>query len=152
MRINGNCHDRCGAVRVRDDAVMLERVFRIDFRNDERHVIFHAEGAGVVDHDASGIDAGLSVEFGDIGAGAEQSNVDALERFRFHLLDSDLLASEFHFLSGGTRGCEQFNGGNREISLFQGLDHFDADGARCTGDSHIHRSSHFVRFSQNVSV
>ena len=53
QRLQRDQHDDRRAVRIRDDAFVPFHVFRIDFRNDQRHIRLHAERTRIVDDDRS---------------------------------------------------------------------------------------------------
>ncbi len=59
----------------------------VDLGHHERHVVFHAEGAGVVDHDCTSVDHCLAHFLRNAGACAEQCDVHALKGFGGHFLD-----------------------------------------------------------------
>mgnify|MGYP007068789169 CR=1 FL=1 len=55
-RRQGHHHHHGGAVRVRDDALVVLRGLGVDPGDDQRHVLMHAPETGVVDNDGSGLD------------------------------------------------------------------------------------------------
>ena len=55
QRIQRHQGNRCGAIWIGDDAVMLLNVCAIYFRNHERHIRLHPEDGGIVDHDSAGV-------------------------------------------------------------------------------------------------
>ena len=103
QRVYRDSHDGGRAVRVCDDSLVLERIFRIDFRDHQRNGVNHAERAGVVNHHAAGIHAGFRKCFGCGAARTEESIVNAFEGVFRQLFHCDLFALEFEFFTGGTR-------------------------------------------------
>ena len=80
QRIERHQRDGRGAVRVGDDALVPLHVRRVDLRHHQRHVVVHAEGAGIVHHHAAGLGGDGRKLLRDAAAGAEQRDVDARER------------------------------------------------------------------------
>ena len=107
QRIERHQRNGGGAVRVGDDALVLLHVRGIDFGHDERDGIVHAEGAGVIHHHAAGLGGDRGEFLGDAAAGAEQGDVDALERVFSEFLNRNVLPSELQLLADGTGGGEQ---------------------------------------------
>jgi len=78
-------------------------------------------------------------------AGAEQRNVNVLERVLRQFGDGDVVPAKFQFLADGARRRKQGEFAHRKISFFQCFDHFDADGARRADHGHMRISIHKSR-------
>ena len=131
-RSHSHQHNDGGAVGVGDHALVKFGIFRVDFRNDQRHIIFHAECAGVINHQSTGIHHCLAIFLGNIRTGTEQSKIHTLEGFGRHFLNCNISAAKFSSLTGRTLGSQKLQIANRKITLFQRLDHFYTD---CTGST-----------------
>ena len=94
-------HDRCGgAVRDRQDALMVGNVARVHFWHDEGHVRLHPPDATVVDHDGAGFRGRLANGTADLVGGRDEHEVYATKRARTDLFDLDLRLAERDLLSG----------------------------------------------------
>src|SRR5947209_70990 len=62
--------------------------------------------------------------------GAEQSDVNTLERVLCQFADGDFLIAKLEFLARGTGRCQQRELAHRKVSFPKRFDHLDADGAR----------------------
>ena len=89
-------HHDGGAVRVGDDSAgTVQRIGGVALGHDERHVLVHAEGGGVVNHDGTeASDVGCKL-FGSACAGGGEGDVHVfevvvvLEQFHFHFLTAE---------------------------------------------------------------
>ena len=115
----------------------------VNLGDDQRDVLFLTKRAGVVDHDAAGVDNRLAELPGDTRACAEQGDVDALEAFRRHLLDGELGAFDRDRSACGARGGQSLDLGCREIPLLEHLEHLTADDAGGTGNGDDRICGHF---------
>ena len=86
-RIQRHQRNRGCAIWIRDNTALLPRIFRIDFRNNERHMRLHPEGRGIVDHDGVGLAGDWHKLARDVAAGAEKGDVDIIERTLAEFLD-----------------------------------------------------------------
>ena len=145
-RSNRHEHDRGRAVRIGDDPLVPFDILGVDLGHHQRHILVHAEGAGVVDHHRSGGDHRGTERAGDVAARAEQRDVDAAERGFGHLFDRNILALELQRLAGRAGRSEKFQIFDGEVAFFQCLDHFDADRAGRAGDRDIVTVRHFTVF------
>ena len=120
--------DDGGAVRIGDDALVLERGRAVDFRYDERHVFVHAEGGGVVDDD--GLARRGSCEFlRGRAAGGEERDVDVLETVGVHQVDANVAALKRRAFAGRAGRGEQLQSRERELAGLKASDHLGADRA-----------------------
>src|SRR5436190_16211434 len=71
QRVKGDQSNSGSAVGVRNDALVPFNVFRVYFRDDQRHLIIHAESARIVDHNTSGSSGHWSEFSGNARPGAE---------------------------------------------------------------------------------
>ena len=155
-RLERNHHLDGGAVRIGDDAVMPAHVTGVHLGHHQRHVLVHAERAGVVDHDGAMGDHGLAHGLRHGAAGGEQRDVDALERFGRHLLHGQLAcgnlaaALERQLLTGGTRGSQRDDLRCGEIQVVQHIQELVADGARSAANRNHRVSRHNFRPSHEV--
>ena len=128
-RPHGDRQDGGGAVGVGDDAVMVGEIARIDLGHDQRRVGVHAEGRRIVDHDAARCLGGRHERAAARGAGAEESDVDALEGTGRQLFDLVRFALEFQGLADRARRGEQLQGGDREVPSLEDAEDFHSDRA-----------------------
>ena len=77
-----------GAIGVGDNAARPSNVLGVNLGNNQRHIFVHTESTGIVDHHSTGIYDSLAHFLGNACTCAEQRNVDTLERFGSHLLNS----------------------------------------------------------------
>ncbi len=140
--VKGHEGDGRGAVGVGDDAVVLGDVGGVDLGDDEGDVGVHAEGAGVIDDDATGLGGEGCELAGDAAAGAKEGDIDAGERVRFEFLDGDCLSLEGEGFADRTGGGQEGELAKGEATPFERLDHLEADGARCTDDCHVRIAIH----------
>ena len=122
--------DGCGAIRVGNDPLMEPRIGGIDFRNHQRHRVVHPKRAGVVDDDAACFGREGRKLFRDAAAGAEQSDVNSLERVLRQFVDGDFLIAKLEFPAHGTGRRQQREFAHGKISFPKRFDQLDADGAR----------------------
>ena len=125
QRLQSHHHLNGGAVRVRDNAVVPGHILRIHLGHYQRHVLVHAEGAGVVDHHGAGGGNRLAHGLGHAGTRREQGNVYALEGLGGHLLHGQLAgghqaaALEGHLLARRTGTGQRTHLSRREINVVQ---------------------------------
>ncbi len=118
------------AVRVGDDALVLEDRLRIHLRHDQRHRRVHAERRGIVDHDRAGARRNRAIVLRDRPAGRKQSDIDVLERVLGQFGDGDVLALEAHGLARRPGRGEELQLRHREMALFQQLQELHPHGTR----------------------
>ena len=117
------------AVGVRDDALVPREVVGVDLRHDQRDVRVHPPRRRVVDHGrAAGRGLGREL-LRRPAAGAEQRDVDALERVRRRQLDLEVPPADRDPAPGRPLRCQEPQLGHREGLLEQDLRHRAADGA-----------------------
>ena len=117
------------AVRVGDDALVGLEVVRVDLAHDERDGGIHAPRGRVVDDDRAAR-GGLGCEVArDVGAGAEQRDVDPVECLADGLLDLDRLAAHVDGPAGRPAGGEEPQLGDRKAALAEHLHHRPTDDA-----------------------
>jgi len=156
-RVEGHEGDGGGAVGVGDDAAVPADVLAVDLGDDERDRVVHAKGAGVVHHDASGLDSLGGELFGDAAAGAEERQINPAEGIGAQFLNGDFLPPEGDAFAGGTGRRQQRQPAEGEMPPFQCTDHFDADGARRTDHGHMrltihgHLTGHLIRRAGTVN-
>ena len=158
-RLERHDHLDRGAVGVGDDAGVPIEVARVDLGNHQRHVLVHAECAGVVDHHGARVDHGLTHLLGHLGAAAEQRDVDALEALGRHFLDGQLAsghiaaAVERELLARAAGARQSAHLARREVQVMQHFQKLQAHGARGTGDrDHRPRRHLFVPHSNPLLV
>ena len=95
--------DRCGTIRIGQDALVVFDVGAVDFRNNERNVGVHAKSRRIIHHDSSVTD-GLGCEIArDRSPRAKDRNVDILKRIHIKRLDRVGFSPEGERLAGRTR-------------------------------------------------
>lgn len=72
-RLQRHQHNDRRTVRIGNDSMMLTDIFRIDLRNNQRHVRIHAECAGIVDDDRAPLDRFRRQRLADCSAGEERN-------------------------------------------------------------------------------
>ena len=118
----------------------IKGIFGIAFGHNQRHILVHSEGAGVVNHHSSVLGDGFGKFFAGAASGAGEGDVNALEVIivlqKLHL---NLFASESVFSSRTPLATEQQQFVNREVSLVQYSQEFLPNGTAGTynRDSHI---------------
>jgi hypothetical protein len=157
QRIKRHQSDGSRTIRIGNDAFVQLHIGRVNFRDDERHVRVHAESAGVINHDTTGLGGDRTELFGNAAAGAEQSDVDPFERVFGQLLNRQLDALEWHGLASGAGGGEQCEFANGKFALLERLDHFHANSAsrahNCNMRSPIHKKGlKYKGFRRGVNV
>ena len=116
---------------------MAPERLRVHLGHDERHLGGHAEGAGVV-HDYRTPLHRLRRECkAPLGAGAEERDVNAVERPAPELLDGAGRTVEGHAAARRARGGKQPNSLDRKPVLLQHTQHLGADRARSTNHGHV---------------
>ena len=135
-RLQGHHHDDRRAVRVGDDALVTGNGLRIDFRNNERDFRIHAESAGIVDDNGTGLDGCRSELLAGCTAG-KQGNLDILEGVIRRLLYRVLFAHELDLLASAALGSEHFQIGKGEIALFDEVQEFLAYGTGRAEDRYV---------------
>jgi hypothetical protein len=133
-RLERHDHLDRGAVGVRDDALVLPDVARVDLRDDERRAGVHAPGAGVVHDHGALLGEERRVLLGDRRPGAEEREVELLDPLGRQAHDAARLAVDVEDLALRLgRGVEDdFRAG--ELPLLDALDELEADRARGADD------------------
>ena len=127
--ISGGIELHRRAVGVGDDALVPGEVVGVHLRDDQRDRGVHAPRARVVDHGRAA-SRGLGRErLRRVAAGAEQGDVDALERVGRGQPDLELAVADGHPPARRTLGREQPQLGHRERLLEQDLGHRATHGA-----------------------
>ena len=126
---DGHAGDDGGAVRVGNDAAVLQRVGAVDLRHDQGHIRLHAEGGTVVDiHRAAAHDGG-GEGLGHAALHSAEHVVHALEGVFVGFLHGDLLPAEGNALARAARAGQKPQLGDGDGVLLQNVDHFAADRA-----------------------
>ena len=140
-----------GAVRVRDHAVMPSHVAGVHLGHHQRHVLVHAERAGVVDHHGAGRGHGLAHLLRHAGTAREQRDIHAFERLRRHLLHRELACRNLaapqkrQLLARRASRRQRTHLGRREIDVVQHLQELSAYRARGPRHSHHRMSRNLFR-------
>src|SRR3569833_986797 len=113
------------AVGIRDDIAVFVRGdgVRIDFRDNQRHVVVVTELGSVVDDDATGGGGFRRVFTRDRGARRKESDVGFAEVEAGELLDGQATPLEIHALPERAVARQEMLLGYREVTLFEHLDH-----------------------------
>ena len=125
------------AVRVGDDAFVVLDVPGVHLRDDKGHVLLHPPGRAVVDHYRAGLDCDRRVHEGDVAAGREERDVDALERVLAQCLDGEPAAVVCHRHALGPFRGERDHPLRREAALGQDLEHLLPDDPRRPDDGNV---------------
>ena len=126
--------DGCCAVWIGNDATVVFDIRPIDFGNDKRHIVRHAEGGGIVHHHRATGHGRVGEVARDRSASAEERNIDAFERIQMQWLHRDFLATEGEGFSSGAGGCQQAEAGYGEVAAFHDAEHFHSDCAGSAND------------------
>ena len=138
-RLHNRHGDHRGAVGVGDDALGDRvEVGGVDLGHDQRDVVVHAPGTGVVDHDRTGGRDPRGEFFRRGTAGGEERDVEAAVVGRLCVFHRDVLTIPFDGLARRTGGGEQSKRGHGEGALRQERPHHTADLAGGTNDSYVH--------------
>ncbi len=124
--------DGCCAVGIGNDATVVFDIRSIDFGNNERDTLRHAEGGGIVYHHRATGHGGVCEVARDRSASAEERDVDSFEGIQMQRLHLDFLASEGDGFSSGAGGCQKAEAGYGEVAAFHDAEHFHSD---CTGSA-----------------
>ena len=119
--------DDGGAVRVRDDAVVLLHVLGVHLRHDQRHVGIETEGGGVIDEHGAGLHDRGGKALGNVVLGRAEHDVEALEGVVLRLFHDDVLPLEGDDLARRARAREQMQFLDGELALREDLHHFLTD-------------------------
>ena len=125
------------AVRVGDDALVVADVFAVHLGDDERHVLLHAPGRAVVDHQGSGLGRDRAVHQPDVTAGGEERDIDAFESRLLELVDCDRAAVVGHGQAFRPLGGQCDDTFARKSPLRQHAQHLVADHAGRADDSNV---------------
>ena len=123
----GELHRR--AVGVGDDPLVAFEVVRVHLAHDERHVRVHSPRGRVVDHGRASSGRLRRECLRRVRAGAEQRDVDALERVRRRLPDLDRAPVRRDRSTGRPAGRQQPQLPDREGTLAEHADHRPTDDA-----------------------
>ena len=138
--LQGNNHHDCGAVGVGDDAARTYKsILGIAFGHNQRHIIVHAERAGIVYHYGSVLRYGLGKFLAGATSGTCEGNVNALEVVVvLQELHSYFLATESVFASRTSLTAEEQQLVNREVSLVEHSQELLSYCATGTNNSYSH--------------
>ena len=134
QRVEGQKGDRCGAIRIGEDTLVILDIGPVDFGNDERHVGVHAKGGGIIHNDSPVTDGLRRKIAGYRTARAEDRNIDILKRIHIKWLDRVRFPPEGERLAGGTRRGQEAKAGHRKVTAFHDTKHFGSDSSRRTND------------------
>ena len=123
-----------GAVGVCDDAFVFGDVLGVDFGDDEGDFGVHAPSAGIVHDDAAVFGCEGGEFLAGASAGAEEGDVDAFEGVLGEDFDFEFFAFEGQLLAFGAFRGEEFEGGDGEIAIFEGVQHLATDNTCRAGD------------------
>ena len=116
---------------------MAADVVGVDLGHDQRHVVLHPEGAGVVHEHRAGAHDGRRKPPGQIGLGRAEHDVHALEGRVGGLLDHHLAAGKGQLRAGAAGAGQRLKRGDGELALLEHLEHFATDGAGRTKNGNI---------------
>jgi len=134
-----NHHDR-RAVRIGNDTTWaVQRIFSVDLRHDQRHIIVHAEGAGVVDHHSPIFRYRVCKLLTRSGTGRGKGDIHTFKIIvvlqQFHLI---VLTLEIIKASGTTCRAEQHKVIHGEITLSENAQELLSHSAAGTDNSYSH--------------
>ena len=124
-------HERhSGAVRRRDDPVVLSQILAVQLRHHQRDVRLLSEDGGVVEHDRAPIPGDRAEVAGGRRAGGNEGHVDAVEFGRRGLAHGDRFVAELEALAGGALGRQQPQLPDRKVPLLHHAQKLRADDTR----------------------
>lgn len=103
--------------------------FRVHLRDHQWNLLVHPKRRAIVHHYAPPIHRDGPELLADGPAGAEQSNVDAVEALRRQLLHHILLLLERHAAAGGALRRQHFYGAVGEVAVGEDGEELLTDGA-----------------------
>ena len=144
--IQGHHHLYGRAVGVSNDSARThEGVVAIHLRYHQRHIVVHAEGARIVDHDGTVAGNRLGKLLRGTGSGRRKGYVNSLEIvIVLQLLDYNLFTPEGISTTCTSRGTEQQQFVDREIPLVQNSQELLSDGAAGAHNSDFHLLSFLI--------
>ncbi len=128
QRLQRDDHLDRGAVGVGDDPFVACDLVGVDLGDDEGYVGVHPPGARVIDDDGARLGRDRAPLLGDRGRRARKDDVDSLERLRRDGLDGVRRAAEDDRFAGAARRSQEFDRGDRKLTLFQQAEHYAAHG------------------------
>ena len=139
-RLEGYNHDDGRAVGIGDDvAWSVQGVFAVHLGHHQGHIVIHAEGAAVIDHDAAVLGDGGGKLAGWSGSHRYKSNVDVLEVIvvlqEFHHI---VLAAERENASGTAFRAEKDEFSHGEILFVEDTHEFLSYCAAGANNSNLH--------------
>ena len=126
QRLQCHNHNNGRAVRVGNNALVLQDVLGVNLRHNQRHFGVHTEGAGVINNNGTGFHSVRSKFLGNATA-CEQSNINALEGVLGGLLHSICFAHKFNLLACAALGSQQTQFCKWEVSFFNKLQKFSTN-------------------------
>ena len=136
QRLQCHNHNNCRAVRVGDNALVLQDILGVNLRHNQRHFGVHTESAGVIDNNGTSLYSIGSELLGN-AATCEQSDINALEGVLGSLLHSICFAHKFNLLACAALGSQQTQFGKREVSFFDKLQKFSTNSTGSAQNSNI---------------
>ena len=140
-RFQRHQHDDGGAIRIGDDAFVFCNVFRVDFRDNQRHLRIHTEGGGVIDDYSASLGSFGSQSLADAATG-EEGYINVFEGFRFRFFYSIFLTANHQLFAGRAFRCQKLQGSELEISFFKQTDKFLADSAGSAQNGYAREFTH----------
>ena len=136
QRFQCHNHNNCRAVRVGNNALVLQDVLGVNLRHNQRHFGVHTEGAGVINNNGTSLYSVGSKLLGN-AATCEQSNINALERVLGSLLHSIYFAHKFNLLACAALGSQQMQFCKWEVSFFNQLQKFSTNSTGSAQNSNV---------------
>jgi hypothetical protein len=129
------------AIRIRHNSTLSQpdvgHGLRVDLGDDERHLGVHPERRAIVHHDGAAGDGGGAVLTADTPAGAEERDIDAVERpGRGEVLHGVLPVLEGDALPGGPLAGEEAEAAVGEVPVGDDAEELLPDGAGGADDGH----------------
>ena len=136
QRFQCHNHNNGRAVGVSDNALVLQDVFGVNLRHNQRHLGIHTEGAGVVDNNGTSFHSVRSELLGN-AATSEQSDINTLEGVFGSLLYSICFTHKFNLLACAALGSQQTQFCKWEISFFDKLQKFSTNSTGSAQNSNV---------------
>src|SRR5262245_27548274 len=125
------------AIWICDDSSMIFHIICVDLGDDEWHMRIHSECRRFVDRDGFSLARDWDIFSPNVPAGAEENDIDFLERLGAEFFYRDCIATELDGFSNGTGRTNWTQTCHRKTSAFQYTQQLSASGPGRTDDGDV---------------